>query len=63
MLDHGIPGSHISGKAVSETKVTNVISLDIGGKQWLLVDTPGFGDTEGPMDNIVNAVSIAKVSL
>ena len=63
VLDECIPGSVISETANSETKVANAVRIQSpnGRESWLLIDTPGFGDTAGPIDNIVNAVSIAKV--
>ena len=61
MLDDFIPGSHIGSKAISETKMANAVIFDLGGQKCLLIDTPGFDDTEGDIDNIINALSIAKV--
>ena len=64
MLDGQIPGSNIGHTSNSETKMANAIRIKVeqsDQQEWLLIDTPGFGDTEGPIDNIVSAVSIAKV--
>ena len=62
VLDECIPGSVISETANSETKVANAVRIKSPNDReyWLLIDTPGFGDTAGPIDNIVNAVSIAN---
>ena len=62
VLDGCIPGSVISESTNSETKMANAIVIHgDGDERWLLVDTPGFEDSDGPADRIVNAVSIAKV--
>ena len=63
MKDEQIQGSKIGLTTNSETKMANAIRIQVpfSDPTWLLIDTPGFGDTEGPMDNIVSAVSIAKV--
>ena len=62
-MDGQIQGSKIGLTTNSETKMANAIRIQVpfSDPTWLLIDTPGFGDTEGPMDNIVSAVSIAKV--
>ena len=62
-MDGQIQGSKIGLTTNSETKMANAIRIPVpfSDPAWLLIDTPGFGDTEGPMDNIISAVSIAKV--
>ena len=61
VLDECIPGSTISSSSNSETKMANAIRIQIGGRDCLLIDTPGFCDTDGDIDKIVNAASIARV--
>ena len=62
VLDECIEGSVISNSVNSVTKMANpTIIKSATGDTWLIIDTPGYGDTDGPIDTIVNAVSIATV--
>jgi hypothetical protein len=57
-----IEGSVISDSVNSVTKMAKAIRIESAtGATWLVIDTPGYGDTDGPIDKIVNAVSIALV--
>jgi GTPase Era involved in 16S rRNA processing len=60
MSEDIIRGSRIGDTANSTTKMANAIPIGEGAQQLLLIDTPGFADTEGHMDNILNAVSTAR---
>ena len=60
MSEDIIRGSRIGDTANSTTKMANAIPIGEGAQQLLLIDTPGFADTEGHMDNILTAVSTAR---
>ena len=42
------------------TRYINSIELDYGDQKFIIVDTPGFGDTQGPEVDISNTLGIIR---